>query len=110
MRFCFGPNAGAGENSGFSSADDGSAFVCLALSSGGIQTQQSVAQRGVGFGVMIVADVSIVHGAGLSFRQLGIPLLIWLLAGLLIPLFYFVGVILYDSNLLERGLSFRSGG
>ena len=61
--------------------------------------------------VMItVADVSIIRNAGLSFRQLALPLFIALLAGTAIPLFYFVGVILFGSNLLEARFVIPIGG
>lgn len=61
--------------------------------------------------VMItVADVSIVRHAGLSFRQLALPLFIALLGGTAIPLVYFVGVILFGSDLLEARFVIPIGG
>ncbi|MBL7214748.1 MAG: ABC transporter permease [Phycisphaerae bacterium] len=60
--------------------------------------------------MIVVADVSILHGAGLSFRQLALPLLIALLVGLTIPLVYFVGVILHGSDLLEARFVIPIGG
>ena len=61
--------------------------------------------------VMItVADISIVRHAGLSFRQLALPLFVALLAGTAIPLFYFVGVILFGSDLLEARFVIPIGG
>lgn len=61
--------------------------------------------------VMItVADVSILHGAGLSFRQLGMPLFAAILVGITIPLLYFVGVILDVPNLLEARFVIPIGG
>ena len=61
--------------------------------------------------VMItVADVSIVRHAGLSFRWLALPLFVALLVGTAIPLFYFVGVILFGSNLLEARFVIPIGG
>lgn len=61
--------------------------------------------------VMItVADVSIVRGAGLSVRRLAVPLFVALLAGTAVPLLYFVGVILFRSNLLEARFVIPIGG
>lgn len=61
--------------------------------------------------VMItVADASIVRGAGLSLRHLALPLFIALLAGTSIPLLYFVGIILFHSNLLEARFVIPIGG
>ncbi|MBC8378075.1 MAG: ABC transporter permease [Planctomycetes bacterium] len=61
--------------------------------------------------VMITAaDVSILHGAGLSVRQLGPPLFMALVVGITIPLLYFVGVILNNDNLLEARFVIPIGG
>ena len=60
--------------------------------------------------MIIVADVSIVRGAGLSFRQVAAPLFIALLAGTAIPLLFFIGVILFHSNLLEARFVIPIGG
>jgi len=61
--------------------------------------------------VMItVADISIIRHAGLSFRRLALPLFIALLVGTAIPLFYFVGIILFHSNLLEARFVIPIGG
>ncbi len=61
--------------------------------------------------VMItVADVSIVHGANLSLRQLALPLLAALAVGTAIPLFYFVGVILPGAGLFEARFVIPIGG
>ena len=61
--------------------------------------------------VMItVADISIVRGAGLSLRRLAVPLFVALLAGTAVPLLYFVGVILFRTNLLEARFVIPIGG
>ena len=60
--------------------------------------------------MIIVADVSILHGAGLSSRQLAVPLLIALLVGLTIPLFYFVGIILHGADLFQARFVIPIGG
>lgn len=60
--------------------------------------------------MITVADVSILHGAGLSFRQLWMPLFVSLIIGITIPLLYFVGVILHSSNLLEARFVIPIGG
>ena len=61
--------------------------------------------------VMItVADVSIIHGANLSLRQLAGPLFAALLAGTAVPLLYFVGVILWGTHLFEARFVIPIGG
>ena len=60
--------------------------------------------------MIVVADVSIVRGAGLSFRRLALPLFTALLAGTAVPLLYFVGVILFRSSLLEARFVIPIGG
>ena len=61
--------------------------------------------------VMItVADVSIIRGSGLSLRHLGVPLFAALLGGTGVPLLYFVGVILFQSDLLEARFVIPIGG
>jgi putative ABC transport system permease protein len=62
-------------------------------------------------GVMIlVADVSIIRGTGISFGRLVWPLFVALLAGTAVPLLYFVGVILQKSNLLDARFVIPIGG
>jgi putative ABC transport system permease protein len=60
--------------------------------------------------MIVVADMSIIRGAGLSFRRLAAPLFVALLAGTTVPLLYFVGVILFHSNLLEARFVIPIGG
>lgn len=60
--------------------------------------------------MMAVADVSIIRGAGLRFRKLAGPLFVALLAGVSVPLLYFVGVILRRPHLLEARFVIPIGG
>jgi putative ABC transport system permease protein len=60
--------------------------------------------------MILVADVSIIRGAGLAVRKLALPLFIALVAGTAVPLLYFVGVILRHSNLLEARFIIPIGG
>lgn len=60
--------------------------------------------------MIFVADLSIVRGTNLRFRKLALPLFIALLAGTAIPMFYFVGLILHRSNLLEARFVIPIGG
>lgn len=60
--------------------------------------------------MIVVADFSIIRGAGMTLRYLALPLFIALLAGTAIPLLYFVGVILSHENLLEARFVIPIGG
>ncbi len=60
--------------------------------------------------MILVADVSIIRGAGLRFRKFALPLFLALLIGISIPLLYFLGVILRLPNLLEARFVIPIGG
>ena len=60
--------------------------------------------------MIFVADVSILRATDLRFRKLAAPLFIALLAGLAVPLLYFMGVILHRSNVLEARYVIPIGG
>ena len=61
--------------------------------------------------VMIgVADISIIRGAGLRIRRLALPLFVSLLIGIVVPLLYFLVVILAQPGLLEARFVIPIGG
>jgi putative ABC transport system permease protein len=60
--------------------------------------------------MICVADVSIVRGSGMRFRKLAMPLFIALFVGIMIPLLYFVGLILHRPNILEARFVIPIGG
>jgi len=60
--------------------------------------------------MILVADVSVVRGAGLRMRRFAIPLFIALLVGSAVPLLFFVGVILRRPFLLEAQFAIPIGG
>lgn len=60
--------------------------------------------------MVVVADVSIVQGCGLHLRRFIVPLFIGLAIGTVVPLFYFVGVVLQKPNLLEAQFAIPIGG
>lgn len=60
--------------------------------------------------MICVADISIIRGAGLRVRKLAIPLFAALLIGIIIPLLYFLGIILRQPALLEARFVIPIGG
>lgn len=60
--------------------------------------------------MILVADISIIRGAGMRFRKLVVPIFFALLIGISIPLLYFLGVILQLPNLLEARFIIPIGG
>jgi len=60
--------------------------------------------------MVVVADVSIVRRSGLRLRRFVLPLFAALLAGLAIPLLYFLGPILGREGLLEAQYAIPLGG
>ncbi len=51
--------------------------------------------------MLVVADFSILRGSGLRLGRFLLPVLAGLLVGTIVPLFFFLGVILQQPNLLE---------
>lgn len=67
--------------------------------------------NGVWVLVMIgVADISIIRAAGLRIRRLALPLFLSLLIGIVVPLLYFLAVILRQPGLLEARFVIPIGG
>ncbi len=60
--------------------------------------------------MIVVADFSILRNSGLRFRPLAFPLFVSLLAGTLVPMFYFVGIILWQPNVLAARFAIPIGG
>lgn len=60
--------------------------------------------------MVLVADGSIVRGCGLRARTFAVPVFFAVLVGTLIPLLFFIGVILNHSNLLEAQFLIPIGG
>ena len=57
-----------------------------------------------------VADISIIRGAGLRVGKLALPLFAALLIGIVVPLLYFLGIILRQPALLEARFVIPIGG
>jgi len=51
--------------------------------------------------MLVVADFSILRGSGLRLGRFLLPVLAGLLVGTIVPLFFFLGVVLQQPNLLE---------
>lgn len=62
------------------------------------------------FVMVCVADVSVVRGCGLRWRRFAVPLFAALLVGTAVPMFYFVGVIVGRTGLLEARLAIPISG
>jgi putative ABC transport system permease protein len=60
--------------------------------------------------MIVVADLSVIKGCGLRLRRIGPPLFIALLAGTLLPMLYFTGVVLARPNTLEAQYAIPLGG
>ncbi len=60
--------------------------------------------------MILVADVSIVRRAGLRLKRFALPLFVALLAGLAVPLLYFLGPILGRPQLLDAQYAIPLGG
>lgn len=60
--------------------------------------------------MILVADASILRGAGVRFRKMALPLFVALLCGVSVPLLYFLGVILNRPGLLDARYMIPIGG
>ena len=60
--------------------------------------------------MIMVADISVIRGAGLRIQRLVWPLSIALLIGIFVPLLYFLAVILHFQNLFEARFIIPIGG
>ena len=60
--------------------------------------------------MIIVADVSIARGAGVRISHFAVPLFVSLLAGMILPLLFFVGPIMLVPNLMDAQYIIPIGG
>lgn len=60
--------------------------------------------------MVVVADVSIIQSTSLRLRRIALPVSLALLAGTIVPLLLFVGLILQRSNLLDAQYAIPIGG